>query len=208
MKTFLLTGVPAVGKTTLAKNLKKMITPIDVITFGEVIQEVKQQRKQSVSYSEIRSNPTREATTYLIEEATKKLVKNVRLLKEKSHVLIDSHAVARDSYGYRATPDNYSFLQSIGYDGIFVLHGDHKEVAARVSEEADGRLTVSTEDVASHQALQDSVAIAYAIVAGCPVYFIETKGESKLSLVKKVLEVFDHIGVVYDRVGGQFDNGS
>lgn len=201
-KVLLLTGVPAAGKTTLANEVKETIQPMHVITFGEFILEVKKRGLPNVNYADLRSNPTREAGINLIEEATVLLLKHVSELRDKSNILIDSHAVAKDEYGFRITPDSHSFLQKIKLDAILILHANHQAVVSRINAKSDGRRLVTVEEVATHEVLQDSVSIAYAVATGCPVFIINADTPPK-ELLEKLLKIFDAIEMTYSKLKGK-----
>lgn len=198
-KVLLLTGVPAVGKTTLARKAERTISPVHTITFGEVILEVKKRTLPNATYEELRRTPTKEASIDLIERATALLLERVSQLRNSMNILIDSHAVAKDEYGFRVTPDSHDVLQKLSLDAILVLHAKHEDVAARINRQAVGRRQVTPHEVATHEALQDSVSIAYAVSTGCPVFIIMAS-ESPEEVLGKLLRIFDLIGMDYSKV--------
>src|SRR5579884_2111149 len=149
-KVLLLTGVPAVGKTTLAKKVEEAISPIHTISFGEMILEVRRHDAPGSTYEELRRNPTREANIDLIGRATAFLIERISQLRSSTNVLIDSHAVAKDEYGFRITPDSQSTLQQFNWDAIVILHAKHEDVAARINLRATGRRQVTPDEVATH----------------------------------------------------------
>lgn len=198
-KVILLTGVPAVGKTTLARAIDAIITPLHIISFGEMILEVKLRYASTTTYKELRTNPTQVASSKLIQEASDLLLQQVTKLRTKSNIIIDSHAVAKDNYGFRVTPDSALFLQEIQLNAILVLHTNYKQVATRINANAEGRRVTTPAEVATHEALQDMVAVSYAVASGCPVFVVDANYPPSL-LVEKVLVIFDAIDMEYTRV--------
>lgn len=193
---FLITGVPAVGKTTLANKLAERISPLEVITFRELILTIKA-ADRPITHSELRRHPTREATMSTIEKAVELLISRVNELRARTNVLIDSHAVAKDEYGFRVSPDNISVLNRIGLRAIFVLHGDHNTIIRRLKSDASGRRLVTRAEISVHERLQDSVAISYAVASGCPVFFVNT---TELDVgIDNILKILDSLGVSYTR---------
>lgn len=193
-KVILLTGVPATGKTTLASLLKDTIHPLHVVSFGRLILEVARQNNPDVTYEEIRRNPTQKAKTDLIGEAVRLLLQDIKKQRESTNIIIDSHAVAIDSYGFRITPDSYSFLEQVKYDAVIVLHAPHSEITKRIAAKPDGRRSINYDDIALLESLQDSVAIAYGVASNCPVFILNAPKTNR-ELIKGALDIFTSINM-------------
>lgn len=199
-KVLLLTGVPAVGKTTLARKVASAISPVRCITFGEMIFEIKQRTRPNSTYEEMRRSPTKEADVSLIEIATTALIERISQLRSSVNIIIDSHAVVKDDYGFRVTPDSYTTLQKLSLDAILVLHAKHEDIANRINQNSQGRRLATLDEIATHEALQDSVSVAYSVSTGCPVFIIMAS-QSLETTFEKLLRIFDLIGMVYSKVG-------
>jgi hypothetical protein len=74
----------------------------------------------------------------------------------------------------------------------------------RINRHATGRRQVTPDEVATHEALQDSVSIAYAVSTGCPVFIIEAN-QSADKVLEKLLNIFDAIGMDYSRIEDRHD---
>jgi adenylate kinase len=176
---FLLTGVPGVGKTTVSKKLGELIDPLEIISFGEVILNARADDQPRITHSELRRNPTSEATMRTIKNASELLVLRLHELRTRTNVIIDSHAVAKDRYGFRVTPDGISLLSRIGLRAIFVLHANHDEVRRRLKIDTKGR-------------------ISYGVATGCPVFVLNATTVEQTA--EDLLFIFDTLKVSYSRV--------
>jgi adenylate kinase len=193
-KVVLLTGVPGVGKTTLVQFAHERVEPLHVITFGEMIFEVRKREEPELTYQHIRAAPTKHAAADIIARATDLLIERTRELRRVSNVVIDSHAVARDDYGFRITPDSHAVLQHLALDAVIVLHAEPETVLSRIHAAADGRRAVTSRQLAVHEALQDAVAVAYAVASGCPAYVLEVDSEMDQTFVS-LLRVLEAVGM-------------
>ena len=194
---FLLTGVPAVGKTTVAKKLAELIHPLEIISFGEIILTARADERPSITHSELRRNPTSEATMRTIKKSSELLVSRLHELRTHANVVIDSHSVAKDRYGFRVSPDGISLLNRIGLRAVFVLHADYDEISRRLKADAEGRRAVTTADIAIHERLQDSVAISYGVATGCPVFVVNARTPDQTA--EDLILILDSLQVSYSR---------
>jgi adenylate kinase len=194
---FLLTGVPAVGKTTVASKLGQLIQPLEVISFGNLILNERSAVGDSVSHSELRRHPTREATMNTIKKSTEVLCSKLNELREHTNVIIDSHAIAKDSYGFRASPDSIASLTKFDLSAIFVLHAKYDEIRRRLESQNEGRRHVSAEEISTHERLQDSVAISYGVATGTPVFFVNAQDVEQVAA--DLIAIMDSLKVCYSR---------
>jgi len=70
-KLILITGIPGSGKTYLTKYIEKSYSNFKRISFGETLFS----NTSKIKYSELRSNPTRNATKFMIEQTIQELEK-------------------------------------------------------------------------------------------------------------------------------------
>jgi adenylate kinase len=89
-------------------------------------------------------------------------------------IVIDSHAVTKEEYGYRITPFSLDQFARTAPDEIWVLFASPEATRGRIAADAAGRPMVSEEEARMHTALQASVAASYGTSLGCPVYLFDT----------------------------------
>jgi adenylate kinase len=109
-----------------------------------------------------------------VAEVDKALLAFVDLHRFTSHVLIDSHPVTKESYGYRITPFSLEEFGRLRPDEIWVLFADPIETRRRISADAGGRPLVTEEEARTHTMLQASVAATYGMSIRCPIYMFDT----------------------------------
>jgi adenylate kinase len=124
------------------------------------------------------------------------LVREVARFRLKSNIIIDSHAVTREEFGYRITASDRSWLRGIKLDAIFVLRCHPGQLAKRILAEPAGRRSVSPAQAETHQILQECVAVAYGVILPCPVYVIDSSVKPA-TLVANARRILDRMDAAY-----------
>ena len=89
-------------------------------------------------------------------------------------VIIDSHAVTKERYGYRVTPYSLKEFQRLGPTQIWVLYTAPNMAVQRIAKNAQGRPHITEEEARFHTHLQASVAITYGMHLGTAVHFFDS----------------------------------
>ncbi len=122
-----------------------------------------------------------------VAEVDAKLLQFVEQQRGKRPILIDSHPVTKETFGFRITPFSNAELRALAPDVILCLYLDGAQVAARIKASPMGRPLPTQFELDLHNHLQASVAVQYALVLDKPVYLLDSSvGES--ALVQSALE--------------------
>jgi len=170
-----LTGAPATGKSTLCGTISQMLQPLKVFSYSRVLAEhVGCQCKTVLSQGDIRRESGRIVSPEDVRAVDEMLLNLVRTERDSTHIIIDSHAVTKEDYGFRATAFDMSQLTALSPTLIFVTYASSQVVIDRIATNDGGRPLVSGFEAGFHASLQASVAIHYAIHLGVPVYFLNS----------------------------------
>jgi adenylate kinase len=193
-KVFLLTGAPGVGKSTLRKNLEKAVSNLKCFDYGSLLLQAKERQQKELSYEEMRQKSSHVIAHSDVIDVDKELIDSVSVASRQFHCLIDSHAVTRENYGYRAVPFSPEQLRELRFDAIIVLHASPHVLSERVNKEPKGRQLIDSYIAAQHQYLQDAVAINYAVLCHCRYYGIDAD-KDEASVLEMALNLFRKEGV-------------
>lgn len=105
--------------------------------------------------------------------------------RKRTHCVIDSHPVTKESYGYRVTAFSAERFRLLAPDEIWLFYVDPEVTIERIRNDPAGRPMISFEEARIHSASQASVACTFGVVAGCPVYMFDTNIE-RTKLIEKL----------------------
>lgn len=169
-KIVYLTGAPASGKTTLATRLAEA-APVVVLSYGWVLSE----RLANVvrDQAELRQESSEVVTPRLVAEVDQLLIATaVECTSTGRHLVVDSHAVTKERYGFRCVPYSAAGLASVGFTHLVCLSASPAVVAGRIKAAAEGRPLPSLDELAMHNEMQRSLTLTYAHTLGVPAYIL------------------------------------
>jgi adenylate kinase len=174
-KVVYLTGAPAAGKSSTTTALVERVPGLLVWEYGARLTEYIQARSTAeLTQAELRARSSNIVTPEDIAAVDLALVSFVTTHRVTHPVIIDSHAVTKEEYGYRITPFSLEQFARLSPDEIWILYASPEVTISRIKADAAGRPMVDEEEARMHTALQASVGATYGMSLGIPVYFFDT----------------------------------
>jgi len=198
-QVILLTGIPAVGKSTVANEVARRVRRLTVVHFGTLIQgSIRNLLRKRVKEYQLRGGVSTFVTPEVLDEARQDLINVLWAKRKEMHVLLDSHAVSRVAYGFRSTPDAPGYLQNLDLDLVIQLYAAPNVVEQRRQRHPDGRPSSVENDMTRYEFLQAAVSTFYAATSSCPLCFVDASGRLK-DVVARVIESIAEIGIKHWR---------
>jgi len=185
-KVVYVTGAPASGKSTTINRLLDGRSDIELWEYSQRLMDyVNVTRSDAVTHNSLRQSSAALLHPEDIAAVDKLLIEFVARNRDEKHVLIDSHPLTREEYGFRCTAFSALQIQAIAPDEIWVLYADPQTTISRIDASGGGRKAVDVEHARMHTYLQASIATNYGVAVGRPVYFFDSTA-SQDDLVKRL----------------------
>lgn len=187
-KVIYLTGAPATGKSTLARNLAARVESLTVFAYSEELRKLVQRKSSGppLTADDIRRQSARVVTAEDVAELDQELVDMIMRERDSRSILIDSHPVTKEDYGFRVTGFDILTLQRLKPDVIVCLYASSEVIRERIGLSAMGRPMPTAFESDMHTHLQTAVAAQYGVITGKPVYLFDSSCP-QLELVQMVL---------------------
>ena len=170
-----LTGAPASGKSSASKALTKRVSALQIFEYGEQLADLVATRSgEALNQQDLRQMSAQKASPEDIQRLDMILINEVQSWRRNAHVIIDTHAVTKENYGFRITPFALKDFTKLNPTQIWVLYTSPEIAVERIGRDPQGRPTVTAAEAALHAQLQAMVATSYATQLGLPVYFFDT----------------------------------
>lgn len=195
-KLVYLTGIPASGKTCLARRLEQGIKPLYRLDYGQSILEHKQRSLRNIKYDDLRRKSSSIIHTEDVRELDSLLIGKVNSLRKTTNVLIDSHAATKEEYGFRLIPFTMDILTKISLDAVILLHSSFENITKRIEAKPEGRPLITIHEYHQHTSLQHSLAVLYGVVCNCPIYAVDNNSSLEKAL-SAALQIFKSIQMNY-----------
>lgn len=198
-KVILLTGVPASGKSTISSEIKKLFQPIKTIDYGAVLLDYLRKSREDLTYENMRYESSGVIKKEDVRKVDEHLISKIQSIRKSTNVIIDSHAVTKEHYGYRVTPFDLIQLNQLSLDAVIVLNTEIAKICIRIEKKPGGRQVVSKQQIKRHMRLIDSQAITYGIIGKCPIYFIEDQNK-RGTVIKQFEDIFIDLEMNFDKL--------
>jgi adenylate kinase len=173
-----LTGAPAAGKSSLTRRLAALHPQLQIFEFGQRLTDyVNRTRGSSIQQAELREKSSGIATPQDVRAVDDELISFVDQHRNLAPVIIDSHPVTKEAFGYRVTAYSLREFERLRPTQIWMLFTDPNIAVARIAASPEGRPSISVEEARFHTQLQAGVAATYGMHIGIPVYFFDADVE-------------------------------
>jgi adenylate kinase len=173
----LLTGPPGVGKSTVANRISDLYPDtVKAIGFGQLVYKAVASRLR-LSYQDFRSSAAEVTTAADLSRAAADLASLAAAARDGNGcLLVESHAVARETFGWQAHPDSPSLLAVYAYDTLIHLDAPSQLILSRTRSDGGGRLARHERDITVLADMQMAVSVNYAATLGVPLNVIDASG--------------------------------
>ena len=188
-KVVYLTGAPACGKSTLCEHLEKVVPDLSIYSYSKLLRDyVNTQRNCAINEIEIRQRSSDLITGKDVKAVDQWLIEEVSSKRSHRNIIIDSHAVTKESYGFRVTAFTTEQLQQLNPDVIICLYISPEITRERIENDAAGRSLPPDFELGLHIHLQASFATQYAFILNKPCYLVNSAFEVEI-LVKNICDI-------------------
>jgi adenylate kinase len=197
-KLILVTGAAGTGKSTLVRSLLARAQPLRRVDYGQMLLDYKARTTGlRLAYDELRRDSASVITAEDVRAVDEELIASLPKWRAEGNVLIDSHPVTKENFGFRVTPFSLDQIGQIHFDVIFILVGEPVELARRTAAKPQGRPVVSSFEVQFQVQLQAAVAAIYAIACGRPCFALDTTRLDADATADTALELLAKEGVQF-----------
>lgn len=139
-KVIYLTGSPASGKSSLCELLEASIASLQAYSYSKLLRDyLNRRRDNDIDEAGIRQHSARVVTRADVDAVDRWLIDEVQARRSERHLVIDSHPVTKEHYGFRVTPFTVEQLRALNPDVIVCLYIDPSETKSRIAKDAAGR---------------------------------------------------------------------
>lgn len=187
-KVIYMTGAPAAGKTTLSAELMLLIPGLLVFEYGKEMTThlgKKDSVQKNISQDQLKSGIENFVDQQDIDIVDQSMIDLSNERRATNHVLIDSHHVTKEEYGFRASVFSKDKLIQLAPDEIWILYTDPATTIERIEKKSEGRPMISGFEAEMHTFLQAGLAMNYSAIAGIPAFFFDT-GINKEIILKNL----------------------
>ena len=163
MGVIVVTGIPGVGKTTVMKRAAEGLD-MEFVTFGTVMIDIAKELGLVKDRDEMRK--------LTLEQQKELQIRSAEKVASMGNVILDTHCTVKTPKGYMPGLPEW-VLKKLKPTAIVVVEADPDEIYNRRAKDATrNRDPDSIEQIAEHQQINRSAAMAYATLTGATVKIV------------------------------------
>ena len=163
MGVIVVTGIPGVGKTTVMKKAAEGMD-IEFVTMGTVMFEIASEEGLVKDRDDMRK--------LTLEQQKELQIKAAKKVGSMGNVILDTHCSIKTPKGYMPGLPEW-VVKAINPTSIVLVEADPKEIFdRRANDPTRNRDPDSEEQIAEHQMINRSAAMAYAALTGAAVKIV------------------------------------
>lgn len=177
-KVIYVTGAPATGKSTLCSALAAD-PRVQTFCYSERLRDhVNRQCGANLDEVAIRRESAQVVTSKHVDEVDEMLQAEADTSRvDGNYLLIDSHPVTKEAYGFRVTPFKLQRLLDLRIDRLVCLYADPAVLEDRIRRDPQGRPLPTRFELSMHVQLQAAVLSTYSILAANPCHLVDSSLE-------------------------------
>ena len=178
------TGAPGTGKSTLVRALQARFSNVEVFSYGSRMAQHLEARDGPASPDTIvlRGGTDPFVTITDIRAVDRSMVDWVRDRQKGRVLLIDSHQVTLEASGLRFVPFESAVIFELQLTTIWLLSAAAGVIVKRIELESMGRIVPTIHEAEVHAAIQNSVAVEYAVHKGIELRVLNSGGSVAMVL--------------------------
>lgn len=178
-KVIYLTGAPAAGKTTICNQIRERISNVEIFQYGSEMSAylTSQSKGSTISQKDLRAGTATHVTQLDIDHVNRRMVEFSRRWRTKKHVVIDTHQVTRERYGFRVSAFSNRELRALQLTEIWILYASAASTIARIRQRPEGRPEPNVFEADLHTFLQASLIVSYGVIFGVPIVLFDSEVE-------------------------------
>ncbi|WP_293778445.1 ATP-binding protein [uncultured Oxalicibacterium sp.] len=170
-----LTGAPATGKSSLCKYLAQTVPDLLVLSYSALLRDYINKRQGSkLDEDDIREQSARAITAEDVAAVDQLLIEEVNSKRNSHKIIIDSHPVTIEEYGFRITQFALEELKLLNPDALICLYAAPDVIRQRIEKDPAGRPLPAEFALSTHVQLQAAVCTQYALMLGRTCYMLDT----------------------------------
>ena len=188
-KLIVITGVPGTGKTTVCRELEKIMGKnVKIVNFGTVMVELAKRMGKDLHRDDIRKHSV-DFQSKLQIEAAKEIAS--RAQKFNGTLIVDTHMVIRTQEGYWAGLP-YKVLQILKPEMFILIEAKPEEILERRFRDADRkRDKVLKEEIIEELEFSRYFAASCASITGAPIKIVKNPHGKQIEAAKEILDILE-----------------